>query len=489
MILPIGHEESGVRRLPWVSFAIMALCVVAFLATFGSGPDEYETIESFDDAVAYWMGHPYLDPPEEMMRIFNEGTRGEGEALVAATRALIPPPEDKELIAAEQERLDELWATAMDTVGASTFYSYGLVPAERKPVTFITHMFLHGGWLHLLGNLLIFYLAAPFIEDVWGRPLFGGFYILGGIFAAAIYVMRVPESTIPMIGASGAISAVMGAFLIRYWHIRIKFFYIFAFFIRGTFDAPAWVMLPLWFAVQLFYAALTDSLGPAASGVAYWAHIAGFVFGVGVAFGIRHFQVEERYLKTAIEAKTTTHLVDNSALENALDAHARGETDQALQALAATVEAEPSNDEAIHAFWSIAVQSGRPEIAAAALTRLIGAELRAGREDLAVTHWTELSTQLPNPRAGGDLLVRLAQALHRQGRLEEAVMALRRAMLEAGSGMTSTMALRIARAAREIDPSIARGAARLILTRPDPDPAERSYAEELLRTLGGQAAS
>ncbi|MDX1388138.1 MAG: rhomboid family intramembrane serine protease [Acidobacteriota bacterium] len=489
MILPIGHEESGVRRLPWVSFAVMALCVIVFLTTTASGPDQYETAEEFEEVLYYWVEHPYLDFPPEIVQIFDDATGGEGEAMIAATRTMIPPPENREQIAEEQEHFDELCASALGSLDEHVFFKYGLVPAERKPVTFLTHMFLHAGWFHLLGNLLIFYLAGPFIEDVWGRPLFSGFYVVAGIFAAMIYIMRVPDSTIPMIGASGAISGVMGAFLIRYWHIRIKFFYIFAFFIRGTFDAPAWVMLPLWFAVQVFYAALTDSLGPGASGVAYWAHIGGFVFGVGVAYGIRHFQVEERYIKTAIDAKTVTHHVDNSALEGALDAHARGETDQALQSLAATVEAEPSNEEAIHAYWSIAVQCGRPETAAAALTRLIASELRTGREDLAVTHWTELSTQIPHPRAGGDLLVRLAQALHRQGRREEAVMALRRAMLEAGSGMTATMAMRIARAAREIDPSIARGAARLILTRPDPDPAERSYAEDLLRSLGGPGAS
>ena len=483
MILPIGHEESGVRRLPWVSFGIMALCVIVFVATTASGPEEYETAEELDEVLQYWMSHPYLDFPPEIEQLFEDATGGAAEALIEATRATIPPPGDRERIAREQEHFDELCESALGGLGEVAVFKYGLIPAERKPVTFITYMFLHGGWFHLLGNLLLFYLAAPFIEDVWGRPLFGGFYLLGGIFAAVIYVLRTPESTIPMIGASGAIAAVMGAFLIRYWHVRIKFFYIFAFFVRGTFDAPAWVMLPLWFAMQVFYAALTDSLGPAATGVAYWAHIGGFLFGVGVAFAIRHYQVEERYLHTALEAKTTTHL------EHALDAHARGETEPALQSLAAIIASDPSNGEAIHALWSIAVQSGRPEVAAEPLTRLIATELRAGREELAVTHWTELSSQIPHPRANGDLLVRIAQALQRQGRLEEAGLALRRAMLEAGSGMTSTMALRIARAAREIDPAVARGAARLILTRPDPDPTERSYAEQLLRTLGGPAAS
>jgi membrane associated rhomboid family serine protease len=355
-------------------------------------------------------------------------------------------------------------------------------------VTFITHMFLHGGWFHLLGNLLIFYLAGPFIEDVWGRPLFSAFYIVAGVFAALVYIVRVPDSTIPMIGASGAISGVMGAFLVRYWHTRIKFFYMFAFFVRGTFDAPAWVMLPLWFAMQVFYAALTDSTGPAASGVAYWAHIGGFVFGIGTAYGIRHFGIEERYLRGAIEAKTTKQLVDNAALEQALDAHARGSSDEALQSLAATVMTHPENDEAVHAFWSVAVDTGRPEVASSAMVGLIAAELRGGQEDLAVSHWTELGSQIPHPKAGPDLLVRIAQALSKQGRAEEAAMALRRAMLDAGSGMTSAMALRIARAARDLDPRIARGAARLILARPEPDPAERAYAEELLQALGAPPA-
>jgi membrane associated rhomboid family serine protease len=488
MILPIGHEESGVRRLPWVSFAIMGACVVFFLATVGTGPGEIETAEDFDDALTYWMDHPYLDLPPEMMELLDEASGGSAELLIEAARASLPPPEDRGDVEKEQARLQELCDQAFESLGTHTFFAWGLVPAERKPVTFISHMFLHGGWFHLLGNLLIFYLAGPFIEDVWGRPLFSAFYIVAGIFAALIYVARVPDSTIPMIGASGAIAGVMGAFLVRYWHTRIKFFYIFAFFVRGTFDAPAWVMLPLWFAMQVFYAALTDSMGPESSGVAYWAHIGGFVFGVGIAFGIRHFGVEERYLRSVIEAKTTTQLVDNTALEQALDAHAAGASDQALQSLAAAVMTQPENDEAVHAFWSVAVDTGRPEVAANAMMGLIAAELRSGQDDLAVAHWTELSSEIPHPKTGADLLVRIAQALHRLERGDEAAMALRRAMLDAGAGMTSAMALRIARVARDLDPRVARGAARLILARPDPDPAERAYAEELLQTLGAPPA-
>ena len=133
------------------------------------------------------------------------------------------------------------------------------------------------GFFHFLGNMFILYLAGPFIEDRWGRPLFAGFYILAGIFAALFFVVQYPGLEESMVGASGAISGVMGAFLIRFWFVKIKFFYFF-FFFMGTFNAPAWFMLPLWLARELIFAQAGDVIAPeGGTGVAHWAHVAGFV--------------------------------------------------------------------------------------------------------------------------------------------------------------------------------------------------------------------
>jgi len=485
VILPIGHEESSVRRLPWVTFAVMALCVLAFLATKPSSSATDEGVDELWAALEYYFEHPYLELDPTLEEAI--GASGpEGDAFFAAARESIPPPMVEADFKAEQARLDELTDQALATLGVETYNRWGLVPANPAAHAFFTHIFMHGGWLHLIGNLFIFYLAAPFIEDVWGRPAFAGFFLLGGLFAAFAHILRYPDSAAPMIGASGAVAAVMGAFLVRYWQTKIRFFYMFGIIIRGTFDAPAWAMLPLWFAQQVFFATLTDSLSSGAGGgVAYWAHVGGFVFGVGVAWGMKHFQVEERFLDSAIETKVSHTHVDNSEIERALEAHSRGATDEAVGALAAVVQHDPSNEDAVLAYWSLCSDLGRPEEAAPAMVRLVESELRGGRTEIALAHWTEVNVRVACPPAGPELLVRLCQLLVRDDRRDEAAVALRRAMLEAGSGMTGNLAMRIARAARDLDPQVAQGAARLMLGRSELEPSERAYAEKLLEEISG----
>jgi len=484
MILPIGHEEGGVRRLPWVTFVIVALCVLAFLYTKPSFSSTGGGFEEFQDVLDYYLEHPYLELPPAFQNALDNGA---DQKFLEAAREMNQPPGDRELLDSQQTELDHRIEVALEAAGIGTFFRLGLVPASPTALTLLTHMFLHGGWLHLLGNLLILYLAGPFIEDVWGRPIFIGFYLAAGGFAALAHILKNPDSMVPMVGASGAIAGIMGAFLVRYWHTRIRFFYIFGIFVRGTFEAPAWLMLPLWFVGQIFFGALFDSMGSSGGGVAYWAHVGGFLFGAGGAYAIRHFRVEERFVQSSIEAKVNRTVVENADVERALRLGAQGSTDEAFSALTRLVEENPAHADAVLALWAISVEQDRPEQATGAMVRLVEAELRAGEIGLALTHWTELVHRVTSPPAGAELLVRLSQALVREGRRPEAVVTLRRAMLEAGSGMTSSMALRIARVARELDPQVARGAARLVLTQPSIDPADRMHAEKLLAELEERA--
>jgi membrane associated rhomboid family serine protease len=481
LILPIGHSEGGVRRLPWVSFAVMAICVLAFLVAKPAS-DFGGTERDATAAIEYYFEHPYLELDPKLAEALG-GSGPQFEAMIEAVRASLPPPEDREVLAAEQAQLDRLTEQFFDALGTGTYNRWGWVPAHPSVMGFVTHMFLHAGWLHLFGNLLIFYLAAPFLEDVWGRPAFAAFFVVGGLAAALAHMVRYSDSVVPMIGASGAVSAIMGAFLVRYWHTRIRFFYLLGLVVRGTFDAPAWVMLPMWFAQQVFFGLLTDATG-ASGGVAHWAHVGGFAFGVGAAVAMKRFRVEERYLRSAIETRVQHTVLDNAEVERALQSHVRGSTDEALAILADAVEREPSNCDAVLAYWSVATQHERSELAAPAMVRLIESELRSGKADLALTHWTELSVRLACPPAGPDLLVRIAQLLSRNGRREEAAMTLRRVMLTAGTGMTGRFALRVARAAQDVDAALARAAARLTLRDATLEPAERAHAERIVAATG-----
>ena len=142
----------------------------------------------------------------------------------------------------------------------------------------LSSMFLHGGWMHLIGNMWFLWLFGNNVEDSMTRPRFIVFYFLCGLGAALAQVMAEPSSAVPMVGASGAISGVMGAYLVLYPRARVYTLVPLGFFIT-TFALPAWVMLIYWMALQIF-GGLAQSVAEQGGGVAFWAHIGGFVAGV-----------------------------------------------------------------------------------------------------------------------------------------------------------------------------------------------------------------
>jgi membrane associated rhomboid family serine protease len=147
-------------------------------------------------------------------------------------------------------------------------------------ITLLTAMFLHGSWSHILGNMVFFWAFGPEIEDAMGPLRYLAFYLVGGLIAMLAQVLISPSSTVPNLGASGAIAAVMGAFLVTYPRDKIKSVLIIVIFIRVTL-IPAALLIGIWFLIQLF------SIGSVASaqtgGVAYVAHVAGLIFGAVTA--------------------------------------------------------------------------------------------------------------------------------------------------------------------------------------------------------------
>src|SRR3989338_5279739 len=153
-------------------------------------------------------------------------------------------------------------------------------PLEYPPpyVTIFTSMFLHGGFFHTAGNMLYLWIFGNNIEDSMGHFRFVIFYLVTGLAAAAAHLALNPASTIPTIGASGAVSGVLGAYLVLFPHARIQTLITLGFFIRIIY-VPAWVLLIFWIGLQLLNQALAP-IDPAAGGVAYAAHIGGFAAGL-----------------------------------------------------------------------------------------------------------------------------------------------------------------------------------------------------------------
>ena len=148
----------------------------------------------------------------------------------------------------------------------------------RQVSHLLTSMFLHGSWLHLLGNMWFLWLFGNNVEDAMGRPQFVVFYLLCGLAAALLQVLTSPASGVPMVGASGAISGVMGAYLILYPRVRV-FAMVPLGLLLTSVALPAWTMLLYWMGIQVVSGLLAGG-GKPSGGVAFWAHVGGFITGM-----------------------------------------------------------------------------------------------------------------------------------------------------------------------------------------------------------------
>jgi membrane associated rhomboid family serine protease len=163
--------------------------------------------------------------------------------------------------------------------GAAFVFTFGFVPAEFNLLTIFTSMFMHGGFAHIIGNMWFLYIFGDNVESILGHVKYFIFYIACGVGAALAQFFIEPFSQIPMIGASGAIAGVLGAYMIRFPKARVHVFVIFIFI--TTIVVPAQIVLGLWFLMQL-----TNGLGSigvnTTGGVAWFAHIGGFIAGVAL---------------------------------------------------------------------------------------------------------------------------------------------------------------------------------------------------------------
>lgn len=176
-------------------------------------------------------------------------------------------------------------AFILELNGGDAFVTrWSVVPADiiagRGWITILTAMFMHASWSHILGNMVFLWAFGPVIEGTMTRTRYAVFYLLGGVVAMLAQIAAAPVSNIPCLGASGAIAAVMGAFLVTYPHDNIRTILLLGWFVRLT-PVPAVVLIGLWFLIQLV------SLGAVADvqsgGVAYMAHVAGMTFGAVTA--------------------------------------------------------------------------------------------------------------------------------------------------------------------------------------------------------------
>ena len=166
--------------------------------------------------------------------------------------------------------------------GAAFFGTWGMVPRDvvtgDNLVSLVTAMFLHGGWMHLFGNMLFLWIFGDNLEDELGHLGYLGYYLACGVGAGLAQVFADPSSPVPTVGASGAIAGLLGGYLLLFPKARIDVLFIFIVFFR-IFPVSAWLVLLVWFGLQLVYGLAANA---AQDGVAYWEHIGGFVLGMAL---------------------------------------------------------------------------------------------------------------------------------------------------------------------------------------------------------------
>jgi membrane associated rhomboid family serine protease len=350
MFIPLRHENMQGRRWPIVTFTLIALNIIAFLGTHWTieaqntqNPERVEVrkhllflaamhpeLKMGDDA------HKFVDPlaakyPDEWKEL-GSPERKPVDEWDANIRKVDEPAE----LQAEMDRLSEQFE---DFERNSFVARYAFVPAHPTAISYLTSEFLHVGWLHLIGNMWFLWLAGFILEDNWGRPIYAIFYLVAGAVATQIHAWSNPSSIVPTLGASGAVAALMGAFLIRFPKLKIEMFF-WIFYVRGRFKAPAFCLLPLWGLMELFY----GSIFGASSGVAHWAHVGGFAFGMIGALILSRSGLEHK-ASSAIEEKVSW--TADPAIVQATEAVDQGRPEEAVKKLEEHVTAKPDSVDAL----------------------------------------------------------------------------------------------------------------------------------------------
>ena len=380
LILPIALDKNEVRRVPWVTWTVIGVCFAVHLAlsVLWAGADAAAS-RQLDQSLQYLGERPYLSPAPRLLGLMGKDGRAAlkrvAEQWANAGEAVTP-----ETAQSEQERLNQLTNEALESLDRLASHRLGFVPAEPNPITLVTHTFVHGGWLHLLGNMLFLFLTGPFIEDLFGRPLFGALYVLSGLAGAGAFAVGAGESTVPLVGASGAIAGVMGAFLVRLAARRIELLVLpvpiipaFRFILR----VPAFVVIPLWAIEQVYYA---TTLAEADSPVAFSAHVGGFAAGLVFAGVLAFLRVEQSHVNPSIERKIS--IEQNPAITKANDARLAGDHTAARRLIDAVLKADSRNVDAWNVSWQIALDAGDGERASEAGLRLIELHRRGGDDDM-----------------------------------------------------------------------------------------------------------
>ena len=346
MLIPIRHDNMSARRWPVVTLALIVINTVAFIATHDALTRQAPEVGSVKVHILILAAtHPELTIAPDARPLVNgvkDHNPSEWGMFQDPSRKVFDDWDDHIRQVEEPDQLQQEMDSLCDQYGklkaASVAEQYAFVPAHPRAIAYLTANFLHGGWLHLIGNMWFLWLAGFVLEDAWGRWVYSIFYLVAGAAALQFHAWANPGSGIPTLGASGAVAALMGAFLVSFPKMKIELMWIFM-FRRYTLKVPAYTLLPFWLLLEVLYGTLLGQ----ASGTAHWAHVGGFLFGVLAACGMRYSGLE-RKMSQAIEEKVSWQA--DAEIIKASDLVQVGQLDEALPILKEYLARKPDSVDA-----------------------------------------------------------------------------------------------------------------------------------------------
>ncbi len=411
--IPIGNEKSTVRRLPWITFSIMAINVIIYFVTLPTVAGQQNEMMKLGTRMEQFVQqHRELLADESVRTKLTEIgliTKGNSDAIA---EQLSESPEIQaqynewlRSIEAQtlRDELDQKLTAYTDAAKDSLWYKYGLAPNGKWKIhQLITSAFVHSGSIHLFGNLIFFFAVAFSLEDLWGRGVFLGFYLLAA--AASVIPSIIHPAAVPSIGASGAISATMGAFLFRLPTIKIKLCCVpvltpvwWLRLLCGRKKlivmVPGYVYLASYFIAQVVYWYFDKKAGSVAN-VGYSIHIAGFVFGAGFALMMKLTKYEEEHINPKIEAMVSFSAAP--AVTQGLEALDRGDAVMAERKIRSHLARQPNDTNALMAAIQVYRQTSNFDQLNAMYARLIRLHLAREDKEAAVYAYDGLLSAFPD---------------------------------------------------------------------------------------------
>lgn len=400
MLIPLRHENMQGRRLPVITFGIIALNILAFLGTHWTIDRQgAELGQARLHLVLLAASHPELKIPDKAQEyvnyvrtkntaIWQEAQKPDRDA-VDAWDAKIRQQQDPYAL---QQEMDSLGDRYTQLNSASLLGRFAFIPAHPTLLSLVTANFLHAGWLHLIGNMWFLWLAGVVLEDTWGRMIYPAFYLVAGALALMVHALVNAGSLMLTIGASGAIAGLMGAFLVRYPTTKIEMGWLLLYRIH-RFKLAAYWLLPLWLVTEILYGSVGQS-----SGVAHWAHIGGFAFGALIGFVIQKSGLEQ-IAEKGIQEKISW--VSHPLLVEAGEQMEKGQLDRAASILQKLLIEKPDSIDAYRMLQGIYWQKNNLPAHHDALAKLLALEIKANDPEGAALTYQEFKNagggSLPAP--------------------------------------------------------------------------------------------